>query len=450
MFFYNLVLEENFLLNAGGAIAQTASEASSHGGFITVFMMIGVILLFAKLASLIEKIGQPAVLGELIIGIILGNLHYLGIDFFEHVKESDVIKSFAELGVLFLMFQVGLESNMKQMKSVGLPAFKVTFVGVILPFTMGVFLVPYLLPGLDNNTYLFLGATLTATSVGITARVFKDLGSLSLIESKTVLGAAVIDDVKGLIILAVVSAIVSAGNVSFFEITVISLKAFLFLFVSVFVGGKVAPFIGKLFSLIHEGVGMKLTLAVVFMIVFSYFAHLAGLAPIVGAFAAGLILDPVVFKSFKGPHAIEEIKTMVFQNGGMPPGFISSMKDKHIDELVEPLGHFFIPIFFIMTGMQVDLATMLNPEILLIALEVTLLAVIGKVAAGFFAGKGMNPWIIGWGMVPRGEVGLIFASAGKDLGVVDDKIYSIIVFVIIVTTLITPPILSFLLKRKGI
>ncbi len=444
-------MENLFLLNAGGAIAQTVNhvESSDHGGFITTFFLIGLILLFAKLSSLIERIGQPAVLGELLVGILLGNLVYFGVDFFEPAKNDQVLKAFAELGVLFLMFQVGLESNVKQMMSVGLPAMLVAVVGVILPFASGVFLGPVILPGLDNNAYLFLGATLTATSVGLTARVFKDLGSLSMLESKIVLGAAVIDDVLGLIILAVVSSIVSAGDVSFFEIMIISAKAFLFLFVAVFFGGKIAPFIGKFFSMIHQGIGMKITLAIFFMIVFAYFSYLIGLAPIVGAFASGLILDHVVFKSFKGPHAIEEIKTIVFQNGGMPPGFISSMKEKHIEELVEPLGHFFIPVFFVITGMQVDLGVMLNPEILLVALGITLIAVVGKVLAGFFAGKGTNPWLVGWGMVPRGEVGLIFASAGKDLGVVDDKIYSIIVFVIIVTTLITPPILSFLLKRKG-
>ncbi len=439
-------MESLFLLNAGGAIAQTVNhaESSDHGGFITTFFLIGLILLFAKLSSLIERIGQPAVLGELLVGILLGNLVYFGVDFFEPVKDNQVLKAFAELGVLFLMFQVGLESNVKQMTSVGLPAMTVAVVGVILPFASGVFLGPVILPGLDNNAYLFLGATLTATSVGLTARVFKDLGSLSMLESKIVLGAAVIDDVLGLIILAVVSSIVSAGDVSFFEIMIISAKAFIFLFVSVFFGGKIAPYVGKFFSMIHQGAGMKLTLAIFFMIVFAYFSYLIGLAPIVGAFAAGLILDHVVFKSFKGPHAVEEIKTI------MPSSIISSMKEKHIEDLVEPLGHFFIPVFFVITGMQVDFGVILNsPEILLTALGVTCIAVVGKVIAGFFAGKGTNPWLVGWGMVPRGEVGLIFASTGKALGVVDDKIYSIIVFMIIVTTLITPPILSFLLKRKG-
>jgi Kef-type K+ transport system membrane component KefB len=446
-------LENLFLLNAGGVITQTVNhvESSDHGGFITTFFLIGLILLFAKLSSLIERLGQPAVLGELLVGIILGNLHYLGIDFFEHAKNSDLVKAFAEFGVILLLFQIGLESNIKQMMSVGKPALSVAVIGVLVPFAAGIFLGPWILPGLEMNSYVFLGATLTATSVGLTARVFKDL-KVNVFEDKNaqiVLGAAVIDDVLGLIILAVVSSIVILGDVSLMQIFLITIKSVAFLVGSIFLGKLLAPWVGLGFSKIHSGIGMKFTLAIFFCIVFAYFANLIGLAAIVGAFAAGLILDHVVFKHFSPPHAVHEIKELVLNTGGYANGSIDRIKEKHVEELIEPLGHFFIPVFFVVTGMQVDLPTILNLEILFTALGFTLIAVIGKVVAGFFASKGANPWIIGWGMVPRGEVGLIFASAGKALGVVDDKSYSIVVFMIIVTTLITPPILSFLLKRKG-
>jgi len=161
-----------------------AGEAAGHAP-IKTFLWIAVILVAAKLASLVEKFGQPAVLGELVMGVILGNLVLVGLDVFEPIKQDSIIAFLAELGVVILLFQIGLESNIKQMKSVGLPAFLVAILGVVVPFILGAYVVgPWLLPDLTQNAYLFIGATLTATSVGITARVFKDLGKLHIREAR--------------------------------------------------------------------------------------------------------------------------------------------------------------------------------------------------------------------------------------------------------------------------
>ena len=193
-------------------------------------MWLALILLAAKLATLVERLGQPAVLGELIIGVLLGNLVLVGLNIFEPIKQDQFIAFLAELGVVILLFQIGLESNIEKMKQVGWRAFLVAGVGVVVPFILGTYLVgPWLLPGLDFNAYLFIGATLTATSVGITARVFQDLGKLQTKEAQIVLGAAVIDDILGLIILAVVSAMATGGNVGLGFLGIITLKAFLFL-----------------------------------------------------------------------------------------------------------------------------------------------------------------------------------------------------------------------------
>jgi Kef-type K+ transport system membrane component KefB len=211
-------------------IAPYAYASGGSGGQIaTNFLWLAVLLLLAKASSLIEKWGQPAVLGELVMGMILGNLVLLNIDVFESVKHDQVIAFLAELGVVILLFQIGLESKIEEMRDVGWRAFWVATVGVIAPFVLGTFLVgPWLLPGLPFNAYLFLGAALTATSVGITGRVFRDLGKLQTREAQIVLGAAVIDDVMGLIILAIVTAIVKTGAVSVFDIGLITLKALLF------------------------------------------------------------------------------------------------------------------------------------------------------------------------------------------------------------------------------
>lgn len=198
---------------------------------------------------------------------------------------------------------------------------------------------------------------------------------------------------------------------------------------------------------------MKFTLAMVFALVFAYLASKIGLAPIVGAFAAGLILDPVHFSYFKKPKAALDIESYADSfSGETKEKFISVANhhtEKHIEELIEPLAHFFVPIFFVVTGMSVDLKTLANPKIVLVALIISFVAFAGKYVAGFAAGK-VNKHLVGIGMVPRGEVGLIFATAGQQLGVIGDEVFSVIVIMVIITTLITPPILTIMLKKQTI
>jgi len=392
-------------------------EAIQHGAGVTTFLWIAVILLAAKLASLVEKFGQPSVLGELVMGVILGNLVLLGINVFEPIKHDSIIAFLAELGVVILLFQIGLESNIAKMRKVGVRAFLVATIGVVVPFVLGTYVVgPWLLPGLEQNAYLFLGAALTATSVGITAR------KLHIPSAQIVLGAAVIDDVIGLIILAVVSALVTAGAVSLGVISLIVAKAIFFLVGAIVVGHFAAPFLGKMLSKINTGVGMKFALALSFGLVFAYLAQAQfGLAPIVGAFAAGLVLDPVHFRFFK--------------------------EERSVEDLIEPVAFFLVPVFFIVTGMSVDLTTLFKPQILLVALGITAVAFVGKIVSGLAAGRG-DRLLVGFGMIPRGEVGLIFATIGASLGVVSPDVFSVIVIMVILTTLLTPPILTFLLKRQ--
>jgi len=428
-------------------------EKSGHGSAATIFLWIAIILLAAKISSLIERFGQPSVLGELVIGVILGNLVLLGIGVFEPLKADLIIAFLAELGVVILLFQIGLESNISRMREVGIKALLVACVGVAVPFILGTYIVgPYLLPGQPFTAYLFIGATLTATSVGITARVFRDLGKLQSREAQIVLGAAVIDDVLGLIILAVASAIATAGTVSVGSIAWISTKAVLFLGLAITIGAFSAPWIGKAFSKIHAGIGMKFTVAISFGLVVAYLSQKIGLAPIVGAFAAGLVLDPVHFRYFKDPHIVDEIKAHIHHVGDKAKEemerIIRSHSERHIEELIEPIGLFLVPIFFVMTGMAVRLDTLFNIPILLVALGITVAAFAGKIVSRFAAGKNISKSIIGWGMVPRGEVGLIFATIGRQLGVVSDEIFSAIVIMVILSTLLPPIVLTFLLKRQ--
>ena len=439
----------------GQQVFASASSTEGHVASMTL-MWIAVILIIAKIAGLVEKFGQPAVLGELVMGVILGNLFMVGIDVFEPIKHDEILRFLSELGVIILLFQIGLESNIQEMRKVGGRALLVAIVGVLAPFILGTYIVgPWLMPGLEQTAYLFLGAALTATSVGITARVFKDLGKLNIKEAQIVLGAAVFDDVFGLIILAIVSAIATVGAVSFGIVSAIVFKAVIFLVGSIALGAIFASRLGKFLSKVHTGVGMKFTLAIAFCLSFAYLAGLIGLAPIIGAFAAGLVLDPVHFRNFKAPKMVLDVRKVVNQHIREEHDdvvlrtemnkVIDYHSHRHIEDLIEPLAYFLVPIFFILTGMEVSLDTFSNLNILWVALIISVVAMAGKYVSGYFAGD-VNKKIVGIGMIPRGEVGLIFAAIGKGLGVLNNDLFSVIVVMVILTTLIAPPLLARQLK----
>ncbi|MBK8523808.1 MAG: cation:proton antiporter [Betaproteobacteria bacterium] len=417
-------------------------------------LWLAIILMAARLfAPLTQRIGFPAVLGELLLGVVLGNLAIFGFHYFDKVAGDPIIAFLAELGVIVLLLQIGLETRLDDLVKVGAKAFLVGAIGIAVPFSLGAYVVgPLLLPGQNENTYLFLGATLAATSVGITGRVFRDLGRLGMAEAKIVLGAAVIDDVLGLVILAVVSSLVQAGSVSVGQVAQIIFEAIAFLGGSIIIGRMLARrFAGKLAQL-DSGHSMLFALVLASGLFLAWLAHAIGLAPIIGAFAAGLLFEPVYLKGFETPKLVQDIEEI------LPPEMkaglgerMRSILQKHThhqhEHMVEPIGYFFVPVFFVLTGMQVDLRTLADPQIVIVALGITAVAVAGKLVAGFAAGRGHNPWIVGWGMVPRGEVGLIFAAVGKQLGVVNEAMFSVIVIMVILTTLLTPPILTALLRR---
>lgn len=448
------------LLAAAPWAAAAVEEAGNppvgeagHSDFAFVFLGIAVLLVLAKVSGLVEKFGQPAVLGELVMGIILGNLVLFGFHFFDQIKTSEIMAFLAELGVVILLFQIGLESNIGEMKKVGGRSLAVAVIGVVVPFVIGTYVVgPWLLPGLSQVAYLFIGATLTATSVGITARVFKDLGKLQTSAARVVLGAAVIDDVLGLIILAVVSAIATTGAVSLGAISLITLKAFVFLAAAIFVGQWLAPIFGRIFSKINTGLGMKFSFALAFGLAMAFAAQKIGLAPIVGAFAAGLVLDAVHFKFFEKPQIIRDVNEAVKDADSALRQKIGTILDwhshRHIEELLEPLAYFLVPLFFVLTGMNVDLSLLADGKIILTALIISLAAFIGKIVAGLAGAKG-DRLLVGVGMIPRGEVGLIFANMGLALGVISNQVFAVAVIVVILSTLVTPPFLASILKRRS-
>ena len=434
-----------WLLLPAGAHAAGAGVVGEN------LLWLALILLSARLfAPLAQKLGFPAVLGELLLGVALGNLSLFGLHYFDSVAKDPIIAFIAELGVIVLLLQIGLETRLADLVRVGGRATAVAAIGIAAPFALGAYLVgPLLLPGQSQNAYLFLGATLAATSVGITGRVFRDLGRLDSAEARIVLGAAVIDDVLGLVILAVVSGLVQAGKVSLGETAWIIAEAGIFLGGSIWIGRLIAPHSSRWLARLDAGPSMLFAQVLATGLFLAWLAHAIGLAPIIGAFAAGLLFEPMFLRHFETPRIVQEAAPLL--PDGESGKSLRSLMEKHArhqhESMIEPIGYFFVPVFFVLTGMQVDLATLADPMLVAIALGVSAAAVAGKLAAGLAAGRGVNGWIVGWGMVPRGEVGLIFAVAGQKLGVLGEAMFSIVVVMVILTTLLTPPILTFLLRR---
>ena len=433
-----------------GLICAFAPQAFAAGAddAAGTFAFLALVLIVARLAGFVERFGQPAVLGELLAGVLLGNL---GLSFLDGMRHDALVGFLAELGVVILLFQVGLESSLTSLRQVGARAFAVAVLGVIVPFALGLLVGPLLVPGQSFNAYLFVGATLAATSVGITGRVFLDLGVLETREARIVLGAAVIDDVLGLILLAVVSSLVTQGGVDPAAVAWIVAQAVLFLVGAVYLGRLLSPRLARALAKVHAGEGMKFTLVLALGLALAWLAHEIGLAAIVGAFAAGLFLEPAYLADFEEPRIVQEIRPLLTRADVGANSELREILDRHAQQhhadLLGPLGYVFVPVFFIYTGMQVRLELFTHMNLLLTALVLSVAAIVGKLASGLAAGAARK-WIVGWGMVPRGEVGLIFAAIGRELGAIDESTFSAIVVMVIVTTLITPPILGKLLKRE--
>jgi Kef-type K+ transport system membrane component KefB len=405
----------------------------AHGA-ATLPIALAAILIAAKVgADLAGRLNQPGVLGELLLGVLLGNLDLVGIDFFRGLTGDAAIQGLASLGVILLLFEVGLESTVREMRAVGGRALAVAVLGVVTPWVLGTWLGHLLMPDRPIYVPLFLGAALTATSVGITARVLRDLGRSQSPEARIILGAAVIDDVLGLVILAAVTSLVRAADagtaMSASSLGIILLKAVGFLGGALWIGQAVAP---RLFAFAARlrGSGVLIATALSFCLLLAWAASALGLAAIVGAYAAGLVLERVHCRDFE------------------------DRGEQHLEELLRPLTQVLVPIFFVVMGMQVELRALAQPGTPLLAAALIAAAIIGKQACSLGAiGGGLDSLSVGFGMLPRGEVGLIFAGIGLTLTVggkpvVEPALYAALVGMVLVTTLLTPPLLNWSMNRR--
>ena len=448
-----------------------------HGDPIApVILGVTSILAFAVIGRVVaRKLSQPTVLGELLMGILLGNIAwYYGIDLIAVLREGprvfDVVNQtltgapldqvaisifgadkgpelariirsphggqvmqvaqavdvFSRYGVIFLLFMVGLNTNLDEMRSVGRDSIRVAIIGVIMPLTLGYLVVILIRPEMSFNSSLFIAATLGATSIGITANVLKEMGRSGSREGKIILGAAVGDDILGLVILAVVSGIVVSGSVDIAEVSTVIVVSTLFLIAAV----KLGPLLVRIAATIMRRLDIveaKMFTSYLFVMVLAWMANLAGLATIIGAFAAGVVLHD----SFFARH----------ENSG-------GSKVVSIRELIMPLEVILVPIFFILMGIQVKIETFLSWPVVTLATGLLVAAVVGKLASGLGASKPAAKLVVAIGMLPRGEVGLVFAAIGRTLGVIDDSVFAAIVLMVFITTLAAPSWLKAELSRQ--
>lgn len=306
-------------------LLQTPTAASHVDTLAPVVLALAVILAAAKLGGdVAERIGQPAVLGELVVGVLVGNLSLLGIGWFQFITANATIGVLAQLGAVILLFEIGLESTVRDMMQVGLRSLLVAVLGVVIPWALGWWVGALLLPQHSVYVHAFLGAVLTATSVGITARVLKDLGHAQSREARIILGAAVIDDVLGLVVLAVVAAVIAAADsgavLSYGALALVFGKALVFLFGALSLGVVLSP---RLFGFASRlrGSGVLLATALVFCFTLAWLASAIGLAPIVGAYAAGLILEDLHYQD------------------------LAAKEERQLEDLVRPISSFLVPVF---------------------------------------------------------------------------------------------------------
>jgi Kef-type K+ transport system membrane component KefB len=387
-----------------------------HGVDIGAFLVAFAAALFGAklLGALAERIGQPAVLGELLAGVILGP-SVLGL-----VPLSEGIYLLAEIGVVLLLFEVGLETDLEELLRVGGPAVAVALAGMVLPFAGGLALTKAL--GHPTLTAIFVGAALTATSIGITARVLSELGVLKTKEGQIILGAAVIDDVLGLVVLAIVSKLARTGTLSAAGALKSTALAIGFLVVAVGIGMPVGK---RLVNVVgrSQARGMLGAAAVAFAVFVAWGAKKAESAPIVGAFAAGLALA-------------------------------RTNRRHDIDAALRPVVDVFAPVFFVYVGAEVDVR-LLNPVVpenhpaLLLGFGLTVIGFLGKLAAGYCAWGKVRRSFIGAGMVPRGEVGLIFASLGLAEKALPNDVFVAVLVAVFLTTFVSPPLLKRLKPKTA-
>ncbi|MCC2624474.1 MAG: hypothetical protein K0R14_347 [Burkholderiales bacterium] len=392
-------------------------------------------LVIAALFSLIaHKYRQSTVLSQLIIGALIGILAHFHIAFFAEIINNEGLRLIAQLGSIFLLFEIGLESDFREIRHASKYGMQVAFIGAIIPFCLGYFLItPYIIGSESHNLALFIGGILAVTSTSISVSIFKELGVIRQMPCQIVLTASVIDDIIGLILLSVIAATVSISNIDGHLLLLIAAKVISFFIVCYIFAKFILPkmLISQL-SKLGTGENTVTLFIVAVCFVMSWFAETIGLAGIVGAFFAGLIL-----------------KADSFHNNKLLPKPELTEYNKPLIDLILPLGRILTPMFFIYAGMQVDLVNVFKLKTIVIAILISIIAIIGKLLCSITLPKRVNRLIVGFGMVPRGEIGIIFAITGLNIRIIDNDLFTTLLLVIVLTSIVTPIALNNLIRKQN-
>jgi len=415
-------------LLAAGLILSREGSADELGRLTLDLAIVLIAALFSGHVAV--WLGQPAVLGELLAGIILGNLP--GMPSLRALGTDRYLDILSQLGMLLLLFEVGLALSVRELFAVGSTSFLVALLGSTGSLLIGTGAARLLMPAAPPAAHVFLGAALAATSVGITARVLRDMNASRQHEAKIILGAAVVDDVLALVVLGAITAWVAPGAagaspvVSIFSLV---MKTAGFLIFSLAMGAWLTPTWFRHAARLRTR-GALLAAGLCFCFLLSWAASAIGLAALVGAFAAGLVL--------------EDTHSEIFVQRG----------ERSLDELLQPMISFLVPVFFVLVGIRTNVAILAHPTLLAVPLVLTLAAVLGKLAcAGGVWTPGVNRLTVALGMLPRGEVTLVFAALGStlrvgDVPLLDERGYIGLVTVVLLTTLLTPPALKWSLRTR--
>lgn len=390
----------------------------THDFLFTLLIILVAARVFAELAS---RLQAPSVIGELFAGVLLGP-SLLG-----WVEPFEAIKMMAEIGIILLLFEVGLGTDFKRLVSTGAKSFMVAIAGFILPLVLG-FSLSYWAFDLSLLVSLFIGGTLTSTSIGITVRVLSDLRRQRAAEGQIVLGAAIFDDILGVVLLALLYEFSTGGGVSLVNIGKVLMFVLAF-FVLAPIAAKLISVVIKRFDRESEISGLIPTSIVSMVLFFGWLAHSLGAPELIGGFAAGLALSRRFF---------------------LPLGIALSVDDEfseRVESKMKPIVQLFTPIFFVYVGVSLNLHEIAwgSSFIWIFSLSLLLAAIIGKLLGAFLIKEAwLIRWVVGLAMIPRGEVGLVFAELGRASGIFNNEIYAAMVIVIALTTLLPPFILKWL------
>ncbi len=419
-----------------------------------ILLWLGIILLLGKLSGVVERLGQAAVLGELLVGLLLGNATLIGITFLEPMKVDPIIAALSRLGTVILFFQAGLVSDIRTIFKLWKESLILAVLGIVFSFGLFYFILPFLIPHLDSFVRVFLAFALSPTGTGVTARVLQDLGKMNLKETQLILSAGAVDNILMFIILAVLMAYNASGGIHHSIVSVLLIKVIALLTGIVLFCLYALPVITAFLARVYPSRSLKFALALGITLISSYLAHSVGISPIIGAFVAGLAMSPSYFHHFKPSPTILSFQEIILQNcDTISPAVDKQYRKKvkeatyrDLEDMLTAPAFLLVAVFFVVTGMGVPFSLFTNIPLLQSALIILIFTFVTKMAASAIVERKLIS-VTGIGMSPRGVTTLVYATAGKNFHIITPELYALIVLTVILTTLVTPIMLSQFLKR---